>query len=249
MAPGEGGGKKATYATAAAGGQWSVVEKKKNSPKRPPTKIWSPEQRCFELPRDLTLPSRIGSNGTNEELAGRAARVQAAINKMLHGEGASARIRDLFRTRSGKYRGSTQPSSSAEQLLGHRVKRHGRRGQDCLVVDQSPLDTSCPLLGQMIRGHGVAPGGARGGKREGANPSSVRWLSGQGSPQRQDHGFVGGLRGVGRVGLPIDPKWRFAAPGPPMRGRGLRRGKAGRGVWPLQRLGGSHRASVRTGQR
>ena len=65
-------------------------------------------------------PSQIGRNGTSEDLARRTAGVQAAINKELHRIGADARIQDLFLTRSGKYRGSTQSTNSAEQLLGHR---------------------------------------------------------------------------------------------------------------------------------
>ena len=65
-------------------------------------------------------PSQIGRNGTSEVLARRTAGVQAAMYNELHKIGADARIQDLFLTRSGKYRGSTRPTNSAEQLLEHR---------------------------------------------------------------------------------------------------------------------------------
>ena len=83
-------------------------------------KTFSPEQRCFELNRDPSLPSTIGRNGTAEDLAKRTASVQAAINKRLHQRGATARVQDLYLTKSGKYRGSTRATNSADHLLERR---------------------------------------------------------------------------------------------------------------------------------
>ena len=92
--------KKATYASAAASGQWTMVERKRGT--RPPAKkIWSTEQRCFELLRDRSLPSGIGKGGTSEDLARRTASVQAAISKELHRIGADGRVWDLFLPRVG----------------------------------------------------------------------------------------------------------------------------------------------------
>ena len=66
-----------------------------------------------------SLPSRIGRSSPSEDLARRIASVQAAINKELHRIGAGGRVRDLFPTQSGKYRCSTNPTMSAEQLAQH----------------------------------------------------------------------------------------------------------------------------------
>ena len=84
--------KKVTYTAATAGGQWKAVGKKKRSGKGPATKIWSPEQRCFEIPRDLSRPSRLGRNSTSKDLARLTASVQTDINKGLRKMGADARI-------------------------------------------------------------------------------------------------------------------------------------------------------------
>ena len=109
-----------TYATAAsAGGQWTVVQRKARVPKSLLTKIWKPEQRCLELPQDLTRPSQMGGGSTSEDLARRNANVQSVISRALHREGAAARIQVLFLTRSGRYRSYTSPTSSADQLLEH----------------------------------------------------------------------------------------------------------------------------------
>ena len=61
----------------------------------------------------------MGGSSTSEDLARRNASVQSAINRALHREGAAAKIQDLFLTRSGRYRGSTSPTSSTDQLLEH----------------------------------------------------------------------------------------------------------------------------------
>ena len=61
----------------------------------------------------------MGGGSTSEDLARRNAIVQSAINRALHREGAAARIQDLFLTRSGRYRDSTSPTSSAAWLLEH----------------------------------------------------------------------------------------------------------------------------------
>ena len=94
--------------------------KRKVPVRGPKTKTFSPEQQCFEFNRSPSLPSTIGRNGTAEDLAKRTASVQAAINKRLHQRGATARVQDLFLTKSGKYRGSTEATNSADHLLGHR---------------------------------------------------------------------------------------------------------------------------------
>ena len=62
------GKKKATYTAAASGGQWKVVEKKNRTPKVPVTKVWKPEQRFFEFPRDKTRPTNVGRATTSEDL-------------------------------------------------------------------------------------------------------------------------------------------------------------------------------------
>ena len=80
-----------TYA-AAAGGQWKVVENRRRTTRGPSAKVWRPEQRCFELPRDLARPSQLGRASTSEDIAKRNASVQAAINKTLHRIGAHARV-------------------------------------------------------------------------------------------------------------------------------------------------------------
>ena len=53
-------------------------------------------------------------------LGSMASGVQAAVNKRFHQRGASVRVQDLFITKSGKYRGSTRATNSAEHLLEHR---------------------------------------------------------------------------------------------------------------------------------
>ena len=63
----------------------------------------------------------MGGGSTSEDLARRNASVQSAINRALHREGANARVQDLFLTRIGRYRGSTNATSSADQLLEHRA--------------------------------------------------------------------------------------------------------------------------------
>ena len=63
---------KKTYAAAAtSGGQWTVVEKRKRTPKRPSERIRRLDQRCFELPRDLSRPSSMGGGSISEDLARR----------------------------------------------------------------------------------------------------------------------------------------------------------------------------------
>ena len=96
-----------------------VVQRKARVPKGPVTKIWKPEQRCFELPRDLTRASQMGGGSTSEDLTRWNASVQSAINRAVHREGAAARIQDNFLIRNGRYRGSTSPTSCANQLLEH----------------------------------------------------------------------------------------------------------------------------------
>ena len=97
-----------------------MVAKKGVPAKGPKTKTFGPEQRCFELSRDPSLPSTIGRSGTAEDLAKRTASFQAAINKRLHQRGATTKVQDLFLTKSGKYRGSTKATNNADQLLEHR---------------------------------------------------------------------------------------------------------------------------------
>ena len=108
------------YASAAASGQRTVATKRRVPAGGPKTKTFSPEQRCFELNRDPSLPPTIGRNGTAEDQARRIASVQAAINKRLHQRRATARVKDLFLTKSGKYWGSTRATNSAHHLLEHR---------------------------------------------------------------------------------------------------------------------------------
>ena len=68
--------KKATYA-AAAGVQWKVVENRRRTPRGPSAKVWRPELRSFELPRDLARPSQLGRASTSEDIAKRNTIVQA----------------------------------------------------------------------------------------------------------------------------------------------------------------------------
>ena len=127
-----------------------MVERKRGT-KPPAKKIWSTEQRCFELLRDRSLPSGIGKGGTSEDLARRAASVQAAISKELHRIGADGRVRDLFLTQSGKYRGSTDPTMSAEQLTRHRdeVLRAAR------AVDPSVTDLETRTASWWVKAHAI----------------------------------------------------------------------------------------------
>ena len=89
-------------------------------PEGPRERIWRLEQRCFELLRDLAHLSQLRESSTSEDLARRSTSVQAAINRALHQEGAHVKVQGFFLTREGKYRGSTNPSSCANQLLEHR---------------------------------------------------------------------------------------------------------------------------------
>ena len=97
-----------------------MFERKKKALKGHTTKIWRPQQRCFELPRGLARPSQLRRGSTSEDMAMRNASIQAAVNKARRREGAHARVQDLFLTQSGKYRGSTRPTSNADQLLEYR---------------------------------------------------------------------------------------------------------------------------------
>ena len=169
-----------------------MVEKKKRAGKRPARQNWSPDQRCLEILRDTTRPSQIGRNGTSEDLVRRTAGVQAAINKELHKIGAEARIQDLFLTRSGKYRGLTRPTNSAEQLLGHRHEVI----QAALSADPSITGLETRTAWWWVKAHAIPVArylgkGSRGTdslreelevEYEGVKiPSVIRWLSGAAS--------------------------------------------------------------------
>ena len=166
-----------------------MVEKKNRTPKVPVTKVWKPEQRCFEFPRDKTRPTNVGRATTSEDLAKRNASVQASVNKELHRIGASVRIQGLFLTQSGKYRGSTTPTSNADQLLDHRdaAIRAAR------TVDPSVAGLEARPSWWWMKIHGVpvarfvgrGPNGLTALREEleaengGLSvPSPVRWLSG-----------------------------------------------------------------------
>ena len=86
-----------------------------------------------------------------EDPARRAAGVQAAINRELDKIGADARIQDLFLTRSGKYQGSTRPTNSAEQLLGH---RHGVI-RAALAADPSVTGIEAKTAWWWVKAHGI----------------------------------------------------------------------------------------------
>ena len=78
------------------------------------------EGRCFELLTNWSLPSRIERGSTSEDLARKTASVQAVINTKLHRIGVDEQVLNLFETQSGKFRGSTDPTMSAEQRTRHR---------------------------------------------------------------------------------------------------------------------------------
>ena len=120
---------------------------------------------------------------------------------MLHGKGASARIRDLFLTRSGKYQGSTQPTSSAEQLLGHRdeVIRAARSADPSVTGVEARTAWwwikvhSIPVARYLGRGSGDTESLREEleVENEGVRiPSSVRWLSGAASVKARHDNII-----------------------------------------------------------
>lgn len=135
-------------------------------------------------------------------MAKRNPSVQAAINKPLHQKGASVRVQDLFLTQSGKYRGSAQPTSNADQLIEHRetVLQAARK------VDPGVKGLEAKQSWWWIKVHAIPVArfvgkGSNGtealreeleAENEGLPiPSAIRWLSGAASVKtRYNEGII-----------------------------------------------------------
>ena len=120
-------------------------------------------------------------------MARRTARVQAALNKELHRIGAGGRVRDLILTQSGKYRGSTDFTMSAEKLYRYRdeVIRVSRTADSCAIGLEARTAWwwvkahAIPVARYLGRGSGGtdSPRTDLEIENEGFKiPSAIRWL-------------------------------------------------------------------------